>query len=191
MISQYGRNLLRISFFFEKNEIMEFSTTQIPKQAPIENEVITLESVDFFVRMMSIMGLPRSVGEIYGLLYFSEDPLSMDQICKKLGMSVGSASQGLKTLRHLKSIKTIYVPGERKDHFLAETEFRKLFSNFIKDEILPHLESASERIWRIENNLETVPPEKEEFYKIRIEKLKRLTKAGKRLLPALAGLLKL
>ena len=182
---------MRISFFFEKNEIMESSTTQIPKQAPIENEVITLESVDFFVRMMSIMGLPRSVGEIYGLLYFSEDPLSMDQICKKLSISVGSASQGLKTLRNLKSIKTIYVPGERKDHFLAETEFRKLFSNFIKDEILPHLESASERIWRIENNLETVPPEKKEFYKIRIEKLKRLTKAGKRLLPALAGLLKL
>ena len=182
---------MRVSFFFEKNETMETSTTQIPKQAPSENEEITLESVDFFVRMMSIMGLPRSVGEIYGLLYFSEDPLSMDQICKKLSISVGSASQGLKTLRNLKSIKTIYVPGERKDHFLAETEFRKLFSNFIKDEILPHLESASERIWRIENNLETVPPEKKEFYKIRVEKLKRLTKAGKRLLPALAGLLKL
>mgnify|MGYP000264525782 CR=1 FL=1 len=30
-----------------------------------------------------------------------------------------------------------------------------------------------------------------EFYKIRIEKLKRLTRAGGRLLPALAGLLKL
>ena len=170
---------------------MESSITQIPEQAPIENEEITLESVDFFVRMMSIMGLPRSVGEIYGLLYFSENPLSMDQICKKLGISVGSASQGLKTLRNLKSIKTIYVPGERKDHFLAETEFRKLFSNFIKDEILPHLESASDRILRIENNLEKIPLEKKEFYKIRVEKLKRLTKAGKRLLPALAGLLKL
>ena len=182
---------MRISFFFEKNEIMESSTTQIPKQAPFVNEEITLESVDFFVRMMSIMGLPRSVGEIYGLLYFSEDPLSMDQICKKLSISVGSASQGLKTLRNLKSIKTIYVPGERKDHFLAVTEFRKLFSNFIKDEILPHLESASDRILRIENNLETIPLEKKEFYKIRVEKLKRLTKGGKRLLPALAGLLKL
>ena len=74
---------------------------------------------------------------------------------------------------------------------MAETEFRKLFSNFIKDEILPHLESASDRIFRIERNLETIPAEKNEFYKIRVEKLKRLTKAGKRLLPALAGLLKL
>ena len=83
---------MQISFFFEKNENMESSTTQIPKKAPIENEEITLESVDFFVRMMSIMGLPRCVGEIYGLRYLSEDPLSMDQICKKLSIS-GSASQ--------------------------------------------------------------------------------------------------
>ena len=31
----------------------------------------------------------------------------------------------------------------------------------------------------------------QEFYTTRIEKLKRLTKAGRRLLPALAGLLKI
>ena len=35
---------------------------------------LEVEAIDFFVRMMSIMGLPRSVGEIYGLLYFSEMP---------------------------------------------------------------------------------------------------------------------
>ena len=68
-----------------------------PNLETIENSAVydqlTLESVDFFVRMMSIMGLPRSVGEIYGLLYFSPSPLSMDQIRTKLEISVGSASQ--------------------------------------------------------------------------------------------------
>jgi len=52
------------------------------------------------------------------------------------------------------------------------------------------MESASERIKRMETVL---PPEQseDEFYKVRIEKLKKLTRAGGRLLPALAGLLKL
>ncbi len=154
------------------------------------DQLIT-ESIDFFVRMMSIMGLPRSVGEIYGLLYLSPDALSMEQICNKLGISIGSASQGLRTLRNLKAVKSSYVPGKRKDHFLAETEFRRLFSNFIKDEILPHLESASQRIKSIEEKTSQCTDEEKKFYEIRIEKLKRLTKAGKRLLPALAGLLKL
>ena len=152
---------------------------------------LEVEAIDFFVRMMSIMGLPRSVGEIYGLLYFSEIPLSMDDISSRLSISMGSTSQGLKTLRSLKAIRTSYVQGDRKDHFIAETEFRRLFSNFIKEDILPHLDSATERITRMETNISSNLGEKKEFYITRIEKLKRLTKAGRRLLPALAGLLKL
>ena len=38
-------------------------------------EALELESIDFFVRLMSLLGLPRSVGEIYGLLYFNPTPL--------------------------------------------------------------------------------------------------------------------
>jgi len=154
------------------------------------DNLLELESIDFFVRMMGILGMPRSVGEIYGLLYFSEVPLPMDQIVTKLGMSLGSASQGLKTLRSLKAVRSSYVPGDRRDHYQAETEFRRLFSNFLKEEILPHMESAKERIDRMQDALPE-DSEDHEFYQIRIEKLKKLTRAGGRLLPALAGLLKL
>ena len=151
---------------------------------------LEIESIDFFVRMMSMLGMPKSVGEIYGLLYFSPLPLPMDQIVSRLDISLGSASQGLKTLRSLKAVRTSYVPGDRRDHYLAETEFRRLFSNFIKEEILPHMESAQDRISRMEDSLSELNASDDEFYKIRIEKLKRLSRAGSRLLPALAGLLK-
>ena len=114
---------------------MSAPTQQNFTQNEKSEEEINFESIDFFVRMMSIMGFPRSVGEIYGLLYFSQQPLSMDKIMDKLRISLGSASQGLKSLRSLKAVRTVYIQGERKDHFIAETEFRRLFSNFIKDEI--------------------------------------------------------
>ncbi len=152
---------------------------------------LEIESINFFVRLMSLLGLPRSVGEIYGLLYFSPEPLSMDQIATRLEISIGSASQGLKTLRSLKAVKTSYVPGNRRDHYVAESEFRRLFSTFLNDEILPHLESAKERIERMEEALPKVSEDEKSFYDIRIEKLRRLTKAGGRLLPALARLLKI
>ena len=154
-------------------------------------EALELESIDFFVRLMNLLGLPRSVGEIYGLLYFNPTPLTMDQIASKLEISIGSASQGLKTLRSLKAVKTSYVQGDRRDHYLAESEFRRLFSTFLNDEILPHLESAIDRIKRMEKEMPAKSSEDFEFYNIRIEKLKRLTKASGRLLPALARLLKL
>ena len=155
------------------------------------SNALELESIDFFVRLMSLLGLPRSVGEIYGLLYFSPSPLTMDQIATRLEISIGSASQGLKTLRSLKAVKTSYVQGDRRDHYHAESEFRRLFSTFLNDEILPHLESAKDRIKRMENEMPLKDSEDFEFYNIRIEKLKRLIKASGRLLPALARLFKL
>jgi len=167
-------------------------STPITGNQPIQksNKDLEIESIDFFVRMMSMLGMPRSVGEIYGLLYFSTTPLPMDQIVSRLGISLGSASQGLKTLRSLKAVRTSYVPGDRRDHYQAETEFRRLFANFIKEEIMPHMESAQERIQRMEDSLSGQEEQADEFYHIRIEKLKKLTRAGGRLLPALAGLLK-
>jgi DNA-binding transcriptional regulator GbsR (MarR family) len=153
-------------------------------------QALELESIDFFVRLMGVLGMPRSVGEIYGLLYFSEKPLSMDQISSRLEISIGSASQGLRTLKSLKAIRSTYIAGDRRDHYLAETEFRRLFSSFIKDEIMPHLDSANDRISRMEESL-TSNEKNNDFYLVRLEKLKKLTKTGSRLLPALAGLLKL
>ena len=153
---------------------------------------LELEAIDYFVRLMSLLGMPRSVGEIYGLLYFSTEPMPMDMIAARLGISIGSASQGLRTLRSLKAVKVTYVLGDRRDHYLAESEFRHLLSTFIKEAIMPHLESGKSRIERMEEILGRDGEDYDEaFCRLRVEKLKRLQKASFRLLPTLAGLLKL
>ena len=153
---------------------------------------LELEAIDYFVRLMSLLGMPRSVGEIYGLLYFSTAPMPMDMVAARLGISIGSASQGLRTLRSLKAVKVTYVLGDRRDHYFAESEFRHLLSSFIKEEIMPHLESGKARIERMEEILGRDGEDYDEaFCRLRIDKLKRLQKASFRLLPTLAGLLKL
>ena len=109
--------------------------------AEMETEVIEL-----FVRASQLIGLPRSVGEIYGILFISQEPMSMDEIIEKLQISLGSASQGLKQLRAFRAVRAVYVPGQRKDYYEAETEFRKLTAGFLKEEVYPHLERAGERL---------------------------------------------
>ena len=44
-------------------------------------------SVDFFVSFVQVFGLPKSIGQIYGLLFVSADPLPMDDIVSQLGIS--------------------------------------------------------------------------------------------------------
>ena len=62
------------------------------------------ESIDYFVSFVQIFGLPKSVGQIYGLMFVSVDPMPMSHIIERLEMSKGSASQGLATLRSLGAV---------------------------------------------------------------------------------------
>ncbi|MFN6016277.1 MAG: GbsR/MarR family transcriptional regulator, partial [Verrucomicrobiota bacterium] len=66
----------------------------------IEREVLAV-----FVDGVRVLGLPPSIGEIYGLLFISQAPLSLDDLVKRLKISKGSASQGLRTLKSLGAVR--------------------------------------------------------------------------------------
>ncbi len=69
------------------------------------------ELVDWFVDFTALMGVPASVGQIYGLLYLSGRPLPFDNFVDRLGISKGSSSQGLKFLRDLGAVRVISRAG--------------------------------------------------------------------------------
>lgn len=112
---------------------------------PLEREI-----VDFFVVLAQGLGLPRSLGEIYGLAYASERPIAFTEVCERLRMSKGSASQGLRTLVSLGALMPVYEPGDRRDFFQPESSLKKLAGRFIADRIRPHLDNGRARIDRIE-----------------------------------------
>ena len=62
------------------------------------------ECIELFAEVVYALGLPRSIGQIYGLLYASPAPLSFSDIVERLDISKGSASQGLQLLRSLGAI---------------------------------------------------------------------------------------
>src|SRR6056297_1692961 len=117
-------------------------------------EKLEHEVVELFVRLANLLSLPRSLGEIYGCLYISPDPMCMDDLIEKLSISKGSASQGLRALRNFGAIKTVYQPGDRRDFYEAECELRKLVSGFLKDQVNPHLDSGRERVQNMRDLLE-------------------------------------
>lgn len=103
-------------------------------------------TIEVFVRAANLIGLPRSLGEIYGLLFCSEQPLAFDDLQQRLGISRGSVSQGLKLLRQLGAVRPHYVTGSRRDYFMPELSMKRLVSGFIKNQFKPHLESGVTRL---------------------------------------------
>lgn len=142
------------------------------------------ECIHLFVRAAQVLSVPRSVGEIYGLLYGSREPLAMDDIIAALNISKGSASQGLRWLRDIGAVRPSYVAGDRRDHFEAETELRKLAFGFLRESVDPHLQRGVEHLDRAERTLEELPSgEDRKFAEGRLKKLRRWHRFGAQILP--------
>jgi DNA-binding transcriptional regulator GbsR (MarR family) len=119
--------------------------------------------IDLFLNAANSFGLPKSYGQIYGLLFCRDHSLSMDEVMKLLGISKGSASQGLRALRQLGAVSSIFEPGERKEMFVAEIRLRKLVGGFLREQADPHLDKGVGRLKQIEslvNDLEDVDARK-------------------------------
>ena len=77
------------------------------------------------------------------------EPLAMDEIIELLQISKGSASQGLRALRQLGIVSTVFASGDRKERFVAEIRLRKLVSGFLREQADPHLENGMARLKQI------------------------------------------
>ena len=79
-----------------------------------------LDMIEAGGRVCQLLGVPRSTGQIYGLLYLSPKPLSLDDIAEALRISKASASTGTRQLLAWRAIHQVWVHGERRDHFEIE-----------------------------------------------------------------------
>lgn len=123
--------------------------------------------VEFFADVVQVFGVPRSVGQIYGLLYASPQPLSFTAIAGKLDISRGSTSQGLQALRELgavvvvndegggrrekgdgkrekgerdkgeRSESFVLPPTSRREVYRPEFSLRKLVSGILREKVDP------------------------------------------------------
>src|SRR6266568_4875887 len=148
-----------------------------PRLNPLEVEII-----DLFVEVSRLLGQPRSLAEIYGVLFISERPLAMDDLIERLQLSKGSASQGLKFLRNVGAVKTVYVPGDRRVHYEAVAELRNLLTRFLRDQIVPHLENGHARLTRIAGMVKQLPASDRTRVQDRVTMLQSWGKRGKRFL---------
>jgi HTH-type transcriptional regulator, glycine betaine synthesis regulator len=185
------QHFLSVSFFLEKFEMnsdfraMLFQPSEVREKNPRPTKLseLEIEAIDMFINFLRIIGLQKSIGEIYGLLFVSGKPLAMDDIMNRLDISLGAASQGLKLLRGLGAVKAVYSPGDRRDHFAADLELSKFATVFIKEELRPRVERALERLQHMESLLAEMPAEERQATSQRLIRLRHWLEKGERMLP--------
>jgi len=168
----------------EKTEEGAGTGGSIPRLEPMEIEVINL-----FVQFSHALGQPRSVAEIYGLLFISHRPLPMDDFIERLELSKGSASQGLRYLLDLGAIRMVYVAGERRTFYEAVAELRNMAGRFLRQQILTHFADSGDRLNRISSHAQKLSDEKKKHALARVKTLRSWEKNAKRILPLLLRIL--
>jgi len=155
-----------------------------------ELDPLELQVVAFFVDGVRVLGLPRSIGEIYGLLFISQTALSLDDLVRRLHISKGSASQGLRMLKSLGAVREAEGGAERRTYYEPAIELKRLAGGFIREQIRPHLESGKTKITRLAKTTQDIDdPVRREFLSERVERLETWMRSGGRVLPVLQKLL--
>jgi len=148
------------------------------------------ECVAFFAEIVQLFGIPKSVGQIYGLLYASPQPLGFTAIFECLEISKGSACQGLQLLRSLGAINE----AEAKDGtargvaYEAELSLRQLVTGVLQERLAPLASAGAQRLKRLKELAEQAP-DNNKFYLERTNQLENWRKRFTTVMPLLTALL--
>ena len=144
----------------------------------------------FFADIVQLFGIPKSVGQIYGLLYASPQPLGFTAIVERLEVSKGSVSQGLQLLRDLGAINEAEQKEGTNRGVLYEPELslRQLVTGILRERIAPIAGAGADRLKHLKQ-LAVQSPAHAAFYFERVSQLTTWSKRFITVLPLLTALL--
>ena len=92
---------------------------------------MTNDALDNFIEAWGslgvLWGINRSMARVHALLLVSENPVDLDGISERLGISRGNASMCLKELRNWGVIHRVHTSGDRRDFYVAEPDPWRMF----------------------------------------------------------------
>ena len=98
-------------------------------------------------------GFGRIPGQVFALLYLSAKPLCLDDIARELGVSKASVSTTVRQLEQWAAVRRVWVKGDRKDYYEAETNFGTMLRHGILMTFRKKLETAGTQIGHVEDSL--------------------------------------
>lgn len=148
-------------------------------------DVVAFEKqmVDFFVSAADLLGVPKSVAAIYGIVFASPQPLSFAEIEGRLDLSKGSVSQGLRVLREIGALKEVSSTKDRAELFAPDLELRKLVARFLERRLELQLQSGSERLGALSKQVPRLPSAESAEVRRRLKSLSQWHSKAKALLP--------
>ncbi|MBK9516210.1 MAG: ArsR family transcriptional regulator [Anaeromyxobacter sp.] len=115
-----------------------------PSRAPASFALLQADQAvaDAVGGLMELWGFKRQLGRVWAVLFLSDRPLAAPELCDRLQISTGLLSMSLAELRQWGVVRGVEVPGDRKEHYLAETNVWRLVTRVLRQREMEQVKGA-------------------------------------------------
>ena len=100
--------------------------------------------MDGLGQLASYFGYNKLMGQLYGALLMSPEPLSLDDLVDSLAKSKASVSMNMRTLEHMGVVREVWVRDSRKKFYEAESDLWKALTNVLRNREMRDIDRALE-----------------------------------------------
>jgi len=147
------------------------------------------EFINNLGRVADFFGFNRLMGQLYAVLFLSPEPLTLDDMVKRLDSSKGNVSINIRALERWGLVRQIYKWADRKNYYESETDIWKAISGILQERerrenqnILHSLTHSIEKLEQVSASATGSEAVTAEFYLKRMEALRCLLQFGDQLL---------
>lgn len=95
-------------------------------------------------RLAGFFGFSDVMGRLYGILLLNPEPMSLDELAEGLQISKGSVSMNMRSLERWGMAKEVWVRGERKKYYMAESDLWTVIRNVLSGREMREVQLALE-----------------------------------------------
>ena len=136
--------------------------------------------LDGLGQLADYFGFSKVMGQLYGTLLLSDEPLCLDDMMDRLGISKASVSMNMRSLEHMGMVRQVWVRGGsgRRKYYEAESDFWQIFANVLSGREMRDVERAlsvmEENKDRIAGSLDSMSEDEQALAKLYLERIAQM-----------------
>nr|WP_254450597.1 transcriptional regulator [Cohnella herbarum] len=104
--------------------------TQAQEESPRRIIELRDQVIDAIARTMDLYGANYSFGKLYGIMFFEDRPMTLEDMKDHMHMSKSNMSYAIRSLLDSRMVTKLEEKKDRKDQYVAETDFFQTFHVF-------------------------------------------------------------
>lgn len=109
---------------------MRQTATQAQEESPRRIIELRDQVIDAIARTMDLYGANYSFGKLYGIMFFEDRPMTLEDMKDHMHMSKSNMSYAIRSLLDSRMVTKLEEKKDRKDQYVAETDFFQTFHVF-------------------------------------------------------------